>query len=251
MAAPYVPDPATREAPVQEDEIRALVADGGRVLRDRRAAAHFLNRVLVTLEGNRRDFASLHRQVAEMRIKGTDGGGTSGGLDPWAAARFLPQEEFDKRASMHLRSKLDQADMVLAEITDAQRKVVGRVNAIKYAIGTLLDDPSVPQDVKDRFLALVRSVPDGAAVDLSHLVLPAHDDGAAGDVVADDVVAGPSAGFDAGLDWAPPEAGDVVADDVPGSPEAGFDSGAGGVRTPQGPHGSGAQRGGQLDDLFS
>jgi hypothetical protein len=231
MAAPYVPDPATRETPVHTDEVRALLDDGGKALRDRRVAGHFLHRVEVTLEGNRRDFAGLHRQVAEMRIKGTDGGGTSGGLDPWAAARFLPQEEFDKRASSHLRAKLQQVDGALIEITEAQRKVIGRVNAIKYAVGTLLDDPALPQDVKDRFLELVQSLPDDAPVSVPEVSLPVPDESWAREAVLDadavrsDAVAADWAPpVDDGAGWAPPVAEEMVAVD----PAAGqVDDGAG------------------------
>lgn len=159
MATPYVPDPATRETPLLVDEVRALREAGAKVLRDPRVLDHLLARTEATILLNQQEFNRLHRQVAQIAAERQQQGAPTS-LDPLTAARFAPPEEIDKMSSAHLRAKHEQANAMLAEIADAQRRVTGRVNAIKFAVATLLEEGGLDEATRNRFLELVRSMPD-------------------------------------------------------------------------------------------
>jgi hypothetical protein len=176
MAGEYIADPATKDTELTRDDLRRVIANGPKPLRNERALGHLLSRMLATVDAHQRAMTSLHRQVQIMQLESSTKGAPTT-LDPGTAAQFLPQSYFDERANEHLRALLAEAEELRDALIDAQRRVTSRVNAITYAVTTLNEDPDMPADVRDKLLDLVRSMPETDPV-------PVPDDSALRNAVA-------------------------------------------------------------------
>lgn len=162
--AGYVPDPATRESVLQIEEIEMLLHAGGKVLKDPRAAEHFMARVLATVRAYRAEFSNLHRQVQQISAeKQAQGAPTT--LDPAAAVRFLPPAELARLVDGHLRTLLETVSRTSTDVEHAKRTVRTKLATVDHAVAALIADPSLDETAKAKFRALLTQMPTPAGTE--------------------------------------------------------------------------------------
>jgi hypothetical protein len=193
--------------PLSFDEIEQLQAAAGNVLRDGRAAEHFLARVNTTMRAYQAEVNRLHRQVSEISIRTAQTGAPSS-LDPRDAVRFLPAGELAQLVEGHLRAQVNMLDRLTRDVTEQRQVAVAQVNRIKYLLVSLMEDPELDGRVRARLERIWKSLPPD-----EHLA-----------VSAQDVTAQLRASFDSGAVWIGEDAdsagaavaGDPRIDDAPG-----------------------------------
>lgn len=143
----YDADPSTLEHPLSPDEVRYLMSgDAKGLARDRRALMHFLQRVLVTIEGAERQIAQLHTEVQRMQVQINSGAGRRTTMDPATAVQFAPREVVMQYADGLLRDKIN--------IVERKEQTLDRTRAaVQQAIDELDADPSVSDDAVARVAA--------------------------------------------------------------------------------------------------
>lgn len=151
MATPrYDDSPQRLDEYVTIDEVDALLGDDGKYLaKDHRRTAHFLHRVRLTLVGVRTQIQNLHRDVQAAQIRATSIG-TPTTLDPRSAAKFLPPEELAQLGDELLRQKFEALAEADAENRETRAALLRKVNALKFAVSTIVEDYSLPEDVREK-----------------------------------------------------------------------------------------------------
>lgn len=153
----YDDSPQRLDEYVSVDEIDAILTDEGKYLaKDHRRTAHFLHRVRLTLVAVRAQIQNLHRDVQAAQIRATSIG-TPTSLDPRSAAKFLPPEELAQLGDELMRQKFDALTAADAEIKETRAALLRKVNALKFAVSTIVEDYTLPESVREKVQAAFAS----------------------------------------------------------------------------------------------
>lgn len=146
----YDDSPQRLDEYVSIEEIDALLEDEGRFLaKDHRRTAHFLARVRLTLQAFRAQVQNLHRDVQTMQIRATSVGAPTT-LDPRSAAKFLPPEEIAQLADELVAQKFAAIAAADQEVRATRADLLRKVNLLKFAVSTIVEDYSIPDDVREK-----------------------------------------------------------------------------------------------------
>lgn len=151
----YLPDPNTQDQPLNTREVELLIeARGKGLLKNQRALNHFLGRVLRTLHGYRDQMQRLHREMQQTQLSHEHSGAPTT-LHPIDSFRYLSEDEKKRVMDKHLEEKYDALQGEL-RATQASRAEADRiVNALKFQLSGVLDEPSVPVRIKEQVQALL------------------------------------------------------------------------------------------------
>lgn len=153
----YVPDPSTQEQPLNVREVELLIETAGKgLLKNQRALVHFLNRVLRTMHGYRDQMQRLHREMQQSQLSQEHSGAPTT-LHPIDSFRYLSEEEKKRVMDRHLEEKYDALQAELRATQAARGEVDRIVNALKFQLAGVLDEPSVPSRVKQQLSQLMTS----------------------------------------------------------------------------------------------
>jgi hypothetical protein len=143
----YDDRPEAHQQPLHLAEIEALILNGGKALeRPPGRLVHFLHRVAATMRDHGQRVAKLQHDVEMIRSQRTAAG------HPMARA-VQALSELDE---VQQRQLLDEGYLLeLAKLSkareDAEMVSAGaqnETNRVRHALGTLLEDPEVPSEVK-------------------------------------------------------------------------------------------------------
>jgi hypothetical protein len=142
----YDDRPETQYVPLRVDEVEALILNGGQVLREPRRIVHFLNRVMTTLRDQGSRVAQLQQDVENIRRE------RSQSAHPLARATQAIAEltEEQKRQLLDNGYLLELEKLKKAQ-EDAELAKLGaenETNRVRLALAGLLEDPTIPSDVK-------------------------------------------------------------------------------------------------------
>lgn len=165
MARPeeYDDSPVAADSLLSVEEIDALVAAGGRPLgRDARKILHFLTRVGLTMRAYRQQIQALHRDVTAGHLA-RERAGQPTTLNPLDAVRYLHPDQLTQVFDGHMREKLVAIERTLGEAGRARTAANTDINRIKFAVMSLLEDPTLPAAVRERFSQLLARLPEVVA----------------------------------------------------------------------------------------
>lgn len=143
----YDDRPAAQHQPLSLAEVEALILNGGKVLeRPSGRLVHFLHRVASTMRDQGQRLAKLQSDVETIRSQRAAAG------HPMArAVQALSElDEAQKRQLLDEGYLLELAKLTKAR-EDAEMVSAGaqnETNRVRHALGTLLEDPEVPSEVK-------------------------------------------------------------------------------------------------------
>lgn len=159
VPADYDASPDTAGLPLDPAEVAALLADGGRALRDQRRLTHFLQRVQVSLAAAHTDIARLHRHVQQQSVH-RERVGQPTTLHPRDAVRYLPEEELEGLFTYISQQRLRTLARLVADAQGRRDELVGDLERIRAAAAELTVADDVPPAARARFGALLQSLPD-------------------------------------------------------------------------------------------
>jgi hypothetical protein len=149
----YDDDPHRLDEYVSVDELTGLItAEGRPFYKDSKRLLHFLTRVRTTLLAFRQQIQNLHRDVQAANIRATSIG-TPTSLDPRSAAKFLPPEEIATLADELVKQKLAAISASEEEVRSRRADLLRRLNSVKFAVETIAEDYTIPQEIRDRITA--------------------------------------------------------------------------------------------------
>jgi hypothetical protein len=156
----YDDSPSRLDDPVDLDELVELIASDAKPFgRDARRFVHFLSRVEVSFRQHRQQIQLLHRDVQQANLRSASLGRPTT-LDPATSAQYLPFEEVAKQFDQHMSQRLAIQERIELDVLAARAEAVRRVNAVKFVIEGILDDPDVDASTKERIVAALSSLPD-------------------------------------------------------------------------------------------
>jgi len=145
---------------VDSDEVTSLIElDGKPFKKDARRLVHFLTRVRTTLLAYRQQIHNLHRDVQAANIRATSIG-TPTSLDPRSAAKFLPPEEIATLADELIKQKFAALDSEVKTLEADRAEHLRRSNLLKFAVSSILEDYSLPAEVRDKVASAFEGVLD-------------------------------------------------------------------------------------------
>jgi hypothetical protein len=162
---PYTPDPHTADAPITTFELEALIAEGGRSLRKPAAAVHLLRRVRITLAHMRDQMQRLHGEMQSANLNAAHGGAPTT-LHPLDSLQFLSVEEKRRVMDGYLVSQFDTLTKELASVRATRAALTSMTNSLQFQLAGILDEPSVPQRVKNRTQQLMGEISAALSRDL-------------------------------------------------------------------------------------
>lgn len=165
----YDDSPERLDRYVDSDEVSSLIElDGKPFKKDVRRLVHFLTRVRTTILAYRQQIHNLHRDVQSANIRATSIG-TPTSLDPRSAAKFLPPEEIATLADELIKQKFAALDSEAKNLEADRADHLRRNNLLKFAVSSILEDYSLPAEVRNKVASAFEGVldpvpaPEGAA----------------------------------------------------------------------------------------
>jgi hypothetical protein len=142
----YDDRPEAQNVPLRTDEVEALILNGGQILRDPRRIVHFLQRVAATLREQGARVARLQADVETIR------GERAVNQHPLARATQAIAELTEEQKHQLLDAGyLLEVEKLRKAQDDAELVKLGaenESNRIRLALAGLLEDPSIPSEVK-------------------------------------------------------------------------------------------------------
>lgn len=155
----YDASPMMADTPLSMEEVEALMmAEGRPVLKDGRKIMHMLRRMRITILSYRQQIRSLNNDIQLMRAQ-SEKAGAATTLHPRDAVRFLSPEQLAELVEGHLRDQLSVAERAMADARKARSNANADLAKVKFAIASLMEDPSIPADVRNRFEMAMRTMP--------------------------------------------------------------------------------------------
>jgi hypothetical protein len=148
--AEYHVDPSLTDVPMNLAEIEEYVnGDLRQFCRDSRKLAHFLGRVVATIVVHKEQIRSLHSdinalQTASQRV------GAATTMAPRDAVRYLSPDELASVVQGTYAQQMNHVLRLRAEAESAQRDAVAKRSQLEFALLGLLDDRTIPDDVRSR-----------------------------------------------------------------------------------------------------
>lgn len=141
------------------DEVEALIASGGKgLVGEKRAMLHFLLRVADTMKALQKQMLRLHREIREANdTRSRTGRPTT--LDPMDAARFLTPAQREMLYEGSQRERLAATSKLYDEVNTLRKQLHADANRMKLLISTLLDDPTLPPEVRQRLASYRDAAP--------------------------------------------------------------------------------------------
>lgn len=145
----YDDRPEAVHIPLGEAELEALILNGGKILHDdRKRIVHFLQRVSHTLRDQGHRVLQMQHTIEMLRSTKNSGG------DPVRdALSALSKLDPSQEQEVLDRAYLGEIEKLRAAQEQAELVVLGadnHANRIRLALGAMLDDDTVPVDVKQR-----------------------------------------------------------------------------------------------------
>lgn len=158
VPADYDASPDTAGLPLSPDDVGALIADGGRPLRDQRRLAHFLERVQVSLIAAQSDVGRLQRHIQQLSVN-RERVGQPTTLHPRDAVRYLPEDELEGLFTYISQQRLKTLSRLVADAQGRRDELVTDLHRVRAAAAELSAAADVPADVRARFGALLAQLP--------------------------------------------------------------------------------------------
>lgn len=145
----YKVDPATAELPLRQDEVEALILNGGKVLsRNDAALSHFLRRVGATLRDHRNRMAGLQKDVSKIRgEKEMHSHPMAKAMEALAA---LDDEQKRQLLDAGYLAEVDKLQRAQEEAQLAKTAAINESNRLRFKISALLGDETIPASVRQR-----------------------------------------------------------------------------------------------------
>lgn len=156
----YDDSPSRLDDPVDIDELSGLIRDEAKSFgRDHRRFLHFLQRLELSFRDHRRQMQLLHRDIQQANLRNASLGRPTT-LDPATSAQYLPFEEVARQFDQHMHQRLAIQERIEQDAVAARAEAVRRVNAVKFVIETILDDPRVDDTTKTRIVSALSLLPE-------------------------------------------------------------------------------------------
>ena len=140
---------------VSIEELEALATSVPRSLRDPKAMALLLRRLLVTFNGYRAQVLQLNRDVQQARMQ-RERLGQATTMSPLDAVRFLSPEQLAPYMDALVREKAEALARAKDAADQALRTTHRELNRVKFAISGLLEEPTMNEHLRTRLVTLMR-----------------------------------------------------------------------------------------------
>lgn len=159
----YVPDPSTRNSPLEPDEVEAMMRQGAQDLTKLRIAEHFLSRVAATIEMYRDTVNRLHREVAIVTSENRSVGAAPT-MAPRDAVKYLSPQERAELADETTRDYILRLDRAVKDLEGQKAEMVRITNSARLALLSVQEDASLDPTIRARIAEAARRVPPGDVV---------------------------------------------------------------------------------------
>lgn len=149
----YIASPDTAALPITLDEVEGMIQVSGAPLRNSRVLLHFLGRVVAALRMNITTMQNMSAEIDRLNARAATRFGQSTTLSPLEAVKFLSDEQ---RTALFQGMQADTyAATVRAreEAEQAAAKARRLAPALRLNFVKLVEDPSLPADVRARLAA--------------------------------------------------------------------------------------------------
>jgi hypothetical protein len=152
----YDDSPHRLDARVSPDEADAVASlDQKQFSRAPTRVAHYTARVALTIRALHAQIRALHNDIQKIQISRASAGAPAT-LSPTEAVRYLTDEQLvtilGARAGEVLTGALQSKEAALA----TRAVVVARINEAKLLLGSLSNDPQIPDEVQKKVTAIQR-----------------------------------------------------------------------------------------------
>lgn len=164
MARSSNADSAPRvDVPLGVEEITEVAADFKSFSKDKGRIDNFVRRAYATalaLQNLKFSFETeLERRARQAPV------GTPSNMSPEEAARFLSEAQLTKLFDKFMQQKLGVVSTMRESAESDARQIDAVVDTLRSTVGELVQDPSIPQEIRHKFaLALDRAAEAAAAV---------------------------------------------------------------------------------------
>lgn len=151
------------DVPLGVEEIAEVAADFKSFSKDKGRIDHFIRRTYATalaLQNLKFSFETeLERRARQAPV------GTPSNMSPEEAARFLSEAQLTKLFDKFMQQKLGVVSTMRESAESDARQIDAVVDTLRDTVGQLVQDPSVPQEIRQKFaLALDQAAAAAAAV---------------------------------------------------------------------------------------
>lgn len=133
-------------------------ADPKPFLRDPRKITHLLGRVVATVSTAKAQVQQLHRDVQTLQLNSQRVGAATT-MSPRDAVRYLSSQELAQVVSGTHKQLLNHVLGLQQEAAALQRQLVAEQGKFRFAVLSVLEDPSLPPEVRARLQAALVQVP--------------------------------------------------------------------------------------------
>jgi len=147
MAFEYDVSPNRLDELISIDEAEAIAsADPKAFGRDPRRVQHYLTRVGHTIRAYRGQVRQLHSDFQRANL--AQARQLPSTLSPIDAVRYLTPEQLAAATDSAVAEKLEAAGRIEREASVLRSTAVARINEIKLVLGSLADDPTLPDPAR-------------------------------------------------------------------------------------------------------
>ena len=168
----YDTSPQAASVPLSTDDIDWLLQNGKPIFKDTSRRAQFLSRVKNTLQMYRTGMNDLHREINRLQSELSAPGVSSGALDALTAARYLSDEQKEQLFTGSMKQAWTALLRLRADTARLRAQANSDLGVARFALTTVLEDPSVSDELRSRVRRLAEQLPAPAAIELTPIDSP-------------------------------------------------------------------------------
>lgn len=148
-------------APLSAEDVNAVAANIRGFAKNRAEVENFISRSLATANALTELKHHFETELARKALQGPIG--TPSNMNPEQAAKFLSEAQLTRLFDSFMQQKLGAVQSMRDNAERDARQVDAVVNTLQSTLSALMNDPSVPGDVRQRFAVTLDAAVEAAA----------------------------------------------------------------------------------------